>query len=210
MNCEYQTDGTHCRAMATFDVAETVMAPRPGLAEHRGWFTIGTYCTGHAVTVAARTVTRAMRPLPATVDTLGKGRPTAPVAPVDPAPEVVYRDRRPAACYAGTCDHRMHDGIVNPRVAPATPATAPVARCGRTDSHGAHRTDDRPYWCAGNRDVITAVPAVCGAPYAALGIACELWPAHPGRHANVTADAPDTLVWDATGAVAREIPDGAR
>lgn len=28
------------------------------------------------------------------------------------------------------------------------------ARCGRSDEHGAHRTTERPYWCAGNRGIV--------------------------------------------------------
>jgi hypothetical protein len=29
-----------------------------------------------------------------------------------------------------------------------------AALCGQTFLHGAHRTDVRPYWCAGNRNVV--------------------------------------------------------
>lgn len=63
-----------CRAMPTFEVAETVMSGNVarGFPEERGWFGLGDFCTGHAITVTAAKPTRAMRPLAATVEVHGK------------------------------------------------------------------------------------------------------------------------------------------
>ncbi len=33
----------------------------------------------------------------------------------DKAPEVRWAPNRPSVCYAGTCNHRQHDGVPNPR-----------------------------------------------------------------------------------------------
>lgn len=42
----------------------------------------------------------------------------------------------------------------NLQYAPA-PGQLTYARCGEAKPHGAHTTDDTPYWCAGNKDVLT-------------------------------------------------------
>ena len=77
MTCQYKVGTGNpvtrpCRAMSTFEVVETIIPARPGLDETRGWFGIGEFCTGHAITVCAGTLTRAMRPLAATYETMGK------------------------------------------------------------------------------------------------------------------------------------------
>lgn len=77
MNCQWSagTDARRpgpCRAMATFTVAEMYAPARAGMAEQRGWYELGVFCTGHAVTLSAGGYARAMRPLPATYETLGK------------------------------------------------------------------------------------------------------------------------------------------
>ena len=62
-----------CRAVPTFVVADTVMRGSPSYPlDTQGWFELGDFCTGHAITVAAAIPTRAMRPLPATVEVHGK------------------------------------------------------------------------------------------------------------------------------------------
>ena len=43
----------------------------------------------------------------------------------------------------------------------------PVARCGKADLHGAHRTSDHPYWCAGNKGTILTEQTADAAQYAA-------------------------------------------
>ena len=61
-----------CRAMPTFEVADTAISDPFTGTTLKGWFGLGTFCTGHAISVTAAVPTRAMRPLPVTVEVLGK------------------------------------------------------------------------------------------------------------------------------------------
>lgn len=73
-----------------------------------------------------------------------------------------------------------------------------AAACYQTATHGAHRIDSRPYWCAGNRNVIAAqdpTPApVRHDPHAAVFAPCDHEPDDAGaacRYCGLPAEPVD-------------------